>query len=264
MTKILFVADVFGKPGRNVLSAILPTFIAKNGVDFCIANGENAAAGKGLTPEIASLFFQSGVDVITGGNHLWDKKEVFQLLGNDQRVIRPANYPPGVPGPGAGVFTARNKKPVGVMNLLGRTFIREVDCPFRVALSTLEFFRDKTQTIVIDFHGEATSEKTALGWFLDGKVSAVIGTHTHVQTADERILPNGTAYITDAGMTGPFDSVIGVKKEMAIRRFLTQLPERFEPATDDLRLNAVFISVDGVSGKSTAIERIEIKLDDEY
>lgn len=253
--RVLFLADVVGSPGRYALK-VLSSLSAELKADFCIANGENAAGGFGLTRPIAEEFFSLGVHVITSGNHLWDRREATELVAEEPRVLRPANYPPGVPGLGAGVFTARNGSRVAVLNLLGRVFMKEVDCPFRCAEEAVERLRSETPVIVVDVHAEATSEKVALGWFLDGKVSAVVGTHTHVQTADERILPKGTGYITDAGMTGPFDSVIGIEKEAAIQRFLSQTPVRLVPAKLDVRINGVILDIEPTTGVCTHIERL--------
>lgn len=254
--RVLFIADVIGSPGRAALK-VLPSLLRELKADFSIANGENAAGGFGLTKPIADEFFALGIDVITSGNHLWDRKEARELVAEEARVLRPANYPPGVPGLGGGVFRAGDMK-VAVINLLGRVFIKEVDCPFRCADGLIEELRSYTPIIVVDVHAEATSEKMALAWYLDGRVSAVVGTHTHVQTADERILPQGTGFITDAGMTGPFDSVIGIEKEGAIRRFLSQTPVRLTPAKDDVRLNGVILDIDSVSGKCKHLERLSM------
>ena len=258
--RVLFISDVVGSPGRSALKA-LSSLSVRLGVDFCIANGENAAGGFGLTRAIAAEFFSSGVQVITSGNHLWDRKEGSELVAEEPRVLRPANYPPEVPGLGAGVFAARDGTRVGVLNLLGRVFIKEVDCPFRCADQAVEQLKCETPIIIVDMHAEATSEKVAMGWFLDGRVSAVIGTHTHVQTADERILPGGTGYITDAGMTGPFDSVIGIEKEAAIKRFLSQTPVRLVPAKLDVRINGVIVDIEPSSGVCTHIERLSMCAD---
>ncbi len=252
--RVLFISDVVGSAGRSALKRVT-ALMAELGADFCIANGENAAGGFGITRKIADEFFCAGVGVITSGNHLWDRKEAFELVAEEPRVLRPANYPPNVPGVGSGVFVAGDGSRVGVLNLLGRVFIKEVDCPFRRAQSEVAELRRETPMIIVDMHAEATSEKMAMGWFLDGKVSAVIGTHTHVQTADERILPHGTGYITDAGMTGPFDSVIGIDKEAALKRFLAEVPVRLTPAKCDVRINGVVLDI-GSDGVCTSIERL--------
>jgi hypothetical protein len=255
---ILFIADIVGRPGRKAVTGLLPGLITQHDIDVCIANGENAAGGFGLTGSIVTELHQCGVDVITSGNHLWDRKEIIPLLDEDPFLLRPANYPPEVPGCGSVIFEPTGGPPVGVLNLQGRVFISPVDCPFRVADRELAGLKDRTAIVLVDVHAEATSEKIALGWYLDGRVSAVVGTHTHVQTADERILPGGTAYITDIGMTGPHDSILGVKKEPVLERFLTQLPTRFETATSDVRLCGVLIKVDRASGHAIEINRVNI------
>lgn len=255
---ILFIADIVGRPGRRVVSQMLPRLKGEYDVGFCVANGENAAGGFGLTDKVVRRLFSYGIDVITSGNHVWDKKEILPYLDKDLRLLRPANYPPGANGIGSAVFEPKEGTGVGVLNLQGRVFIRELDCPFRVALQEVEKLRGETSIIIVDFHAEATSEKIAMGWYLDGKVSAVIGTHTHVQTADEGILPQGTAYITDVGMTGPHDSVIGIDKEIALRRFLTQTPARFDPAKGDLKFCGAVISIDPDTGKAEDIKRLRI------
>lgn len=231
-------------------------------LDFCIANSENAAGGFGVTKEIAAKIFCQGVDVQTSGNHIWDRKEVLPFLDAEQRYLRPANYPEGNPGFGSGIFTARNGTKVAVINLMGRTFMADIDCPFRKAEALLPKLREKTNVIIIDFHAEATSEKQAFGWFMDGRASAVIGTHTHVQTADEKILPGGTAYITDAGMSGAHESVIGIRKEDALERFLTMIPKRFGVAERDIRLLGVLLEIDEQSGLAVKIERVNLKAGD--
>jgi metallophosphoesterase (TIGR00282 family) len=226
-------------------------------VDLVIVNGENAAAGFGLTAKIAGDLFDLGVDVITSGNHIWDKREIYEHLDREERLLRPANYPPGLPGRGAGLFETSSGIKVGVINLEGRVFMNNLDCPFRTADQLIRELRRHTPIILVDFHGEATSEKMAMGYYLDGQVSAVIGTHTHVQTADERILPGGTAYITDAGMTGSRDAVIGIRKELAIEKFLTQLPVRFEVAKKDSWLCGALVEVDRETGRAVEVQRIQ-------
>lgn len=255
---ILFIADIVGRPGRKAVTGLLPDLIEERDISVCVANGENAAGGFGLTEPIVRELHQCGVDVITSGNHLWDRKEIIPLLDEDPYLLRPANYPPEVPGCGTAIFEPPGGPPVGVMNLQGRVFINAVDCPFRVADRELGYLKERAKIILVDIHAEATSEKIALGWYLDGRVSAVLGTHTHVQTADERILPAGTAYITDAGMTGPHDSILGVKKKPVLERFLTQLPTHFETATSDVRLCGVLVKVDPDSGHAIEIDRINI------
>lgn len=256
---VVFVGDVFGSPGRDFLKEILPSLISKYDADFVIVNGENAAGGNGLTPEVADEIFSCGVDVMTSGNHIWDKKEVFSFLDSDRRVLRPLNYPPGVPGKGSGVFSCRNGQSIGVVSVCGRVFSpASLDCPFRTVDAEVTRLKMTTPTVLVDFHAEATSEKIAMGWHLDGKVSAVFGTHTHVQTADETILPGGTAYITDAGMTGSVEGVLGVKRDIILRHFLTQLPVRHEPAKGRNQLCGVFCSIDP-RGTARTVERIMIR-----
>lgn len=253
---VLFIGDVVGEPGRRAIAAHVPRLREGGNIDFCVANAENAAGGFGLTRQVADELFALGVDVLTGGNHIWDKKEVLDFIDREPRVLRPANYPPGVAGARSGVFTSSSGNRIGVMSLMGRVFMPITDCPFRCADELLPVLRAETKAIIVDVHAEATSEKVAMGWYLDGRVSAVVGTHSHVPTADERILPGGTAYLTDAGMTGPYDSVIGVEKEMAIQRFLTQTPRRFTTATGDARLSGAIIRIDDLSGRALAIERV--------
>ena len=255
---ILFIADVIGAPGRDVVQALLPDLKRRHQVHLTICNGENAAGGFGLTRDSAAALLEAGVDVLTGGNHLWDRRESLSYLAEESRLVRPANLPNGTPGQGWRIVTAADGTSVGVVNLLGRVFMKEAECPFRTADQAVSALRNHCKAIFVDFHAETTAEKMALGWHLDGRVSAVVGTHTHVQTADERVLPGGTAFLTDAGMTGGFTSVIGMDKESALRRFLTLLPDRLTPASGDLRLNAVLVRVDSLTGKARAIHRIEI------
>jgi metallophosphoesterase (TIGR00282 family) len=254
--RILFIGDIVGRPGRQLVRLGLSAIVSRHEVDFVVANGENAAAGFGITREIGDELLGLGVEVLTSGNHIWDKKEALDYIGTEARLLRPANYPAGVPGNGSYVGRARNGRTVGVINLMGRVFMLNIDDPFSVALREIEAMRQRTRIIFVDFHAEATSEKAAMGWHLDGKVTAVVGTHTHVQTADERVLPKGTAYLTDVGMTGPHDSIIGVEIEPALGRFLTGLPARFETATANPRLNAVVIDADDATGRATDIERL--------
>ena len=253
---ILFIGDIVGKPGRQALSRSLHGLVDRHRIDLVIANGENAAGGFGLTIDVAKELFNMGVSCVTSGNHIWDKKEQLPVILADQRIIRPANYPLGVPGNGSATVTTPGGIKVAILNLEGRIFMKNIECPFRIADRELETLRKETPVIIVDFHAEATSEKTALGWYLDGRASAVIGTHTHVQTADERILSKGTAYMSDAGMTGSFDSVIGIGKEEAIHKFLTQLPVRFEIPKRDIRLNGALINIDEITGRALSIERI--------
>lgn len=253
--RILLVGDIIGKKGRQVIRELLPEIRQEYQIDFCIANGENAAGGFGLTQKTANEIFAAGVDTITSGNHIWDKKEIYQIIEN-KNILRPLNYPPGVPGRGYDFYKVKDTL-LSVINLSGRVFIDELDCPFRVVLPEITKIREKTHNIIVDMHAETTSEKVAMGWYLDGKVSAVIGTHTHVQTADERILPEETAYITDVGMTGPRDSIIGVKKEIILKRFLTQIPLRFEVAKGIGQIGAVVVEIDTFTGKAKSINRIQ-------
>ena len=254
---VLFVSDVVGRPGRRAVRTLVPELRERYDIHLCVANGENAAAGFGLTLEIAEDLFDHGVDVLTSGNHLWDRKEIVPVLDRQTSILRPANYPDGAPGCRVAVPNLPDGTSVGVFCLQGRVFLHDSDCPFRTAEALIEDLRGRTRIILVDFHAEATSEKIAMGWFLDGRVSAVIGTHTHVQTADERILPGGTAYLTDAGMTAPFDSVIGIEKEAAIGRFLTQVPHRFEVARNDIRLQGAVVEIDRKTGRALDIRRIE-------
>lgn len=251
----LLIGDVFGEPGRKAVLSLLPSLRREHELDLVIANVENAAAGFGVTPAIARAFLEGGVDVMTSGNHVWDKKEIVEYIGKENLLLRPANYPPGTPGVGSIVVKAGAHR-VGVLNLQGRVFMPTVDCPFRKADEVLPQLREETRAIIVDMHAEATSEKQAMGWYLDGRASAVIGTHSHVQTADERILPGGTAYLTDVGMTGPVDSVIGVARELAIQRFLSALPNRFEPAKGPAALHGVVVRIDPDSGKALEIHRL--------
>lgn len=257
---ILFIGDVIGRPGRRVVRELLPGLVDRHRVDLVVANGENASGGIGLSPKGAEELLAAGVQVLTSGNHIWKKKEIVPYMEDNPDVIRPANYPPATPGAGSTIRETAAGIPVAVMNLLGRTFMEAVDCPFRTAEAEWERLKARTPILLVDFHAEATSEKVALGWFLDGRASAVLGTHTHIQTSDERILPGGTAYLTDAGMTGPADSVIGVKKEIAIDRFLTQMPHKFEVAKKDLVLEGVLVTVDEKSGRALAISRLRERL----
>lgn len=254
--QLLVVGDVHGRPGRRILKERLPRLRARYDARFVIANGENAAGGAGLNRETAQEILAAGVDVITGGNHIWQHRDAFELLDAEPRIIRPLNYPPGAPGRGMTVVTSKDGSTVAVLNLQGRVFMPEVDDPFRAARAEVEGLRERARIIVVDFHAEATSEKIAMGWHLDGKISALIGTHTHVQTADERILPQGTAYISDVGMTGPRDGVIGMDRDRILERFLTGLPVRFEVASGPAQLNAVAVEVDEDSGRARRIERI--------
>ena len=261
LVRILFVGDIVGKPGRLVLRELLPQLIGSRQVDFVIANAENAAGVAGLTPKVAEELLEIGIDVLTSGNHIWRKKEIEPYLKNSGRVLRPANYPPGVAGKGDAVLSTAGGVAVGILNLEGRVFMRPLECPFRAANDLVSKLSEKATILIVDFHAEATSEKQALGWYLDGRVSAVVGTHTHVQTADEQIRSSGTAYITDVGMTGPTDSIIGIKKEEAIAQLITQTPKKFTPAKGDRQLQAVLLDVSPETGRTEGIERICKKLD---
>lgn len=258
---ILFIADIFGAPGRRAVRDLLPELVSSMGIDFLIANVENAAAGFGVTKDILEEMKSLGVECMTSGNHIWDRREVLPVLDQEPLLLRPHNYPPGVPGCGSKVFRTRAGTPIGVLNLMGRVFMNDIEDPFRVADREVAILNEHAKVIFVDFHAEATAEKIALCWHLDGRVSAVVGTHTHVQTADEQIFPKGTGYITDAGMTGPHDSVIGVQKELAIRKFLTQLPTRFEPATGNVKLHGVHLEIDDETGRCRHIERVKVDLD---
>jgi 2',3'-cyclic-nucleotide 2'-phosphodiesterase len=260
--KILFIGDIVGRPGRRAVRELLPAFIEDSRIDLVIANCENAAAGFGITRDIVEELYRCRIDILTSGNHFWDKKEVLEFVDDYETLLRPANYPEGAPGFGSVVMPCPSGVHVGVINLAGRVFMRPLDCPFKIARREIEKLKKRTKILLVDIHAEATSEKQALGWFLDGQVSAVIGTHTHVQTADERILPQGTAYMTDAGMTGPFDSIIGTKKDAVLERFLIQIPNKFEVAKDDVRLQGALMTIDENTGRSLDIERISIKLND--
>jgi metallophosphoesterase (TIGR00282 family) len=259
--KILFIGDIVGQPGRRAVQALVPKLREQHALDFVIANGENSAGGNGITPKTAAEIFSAGVDVITSGDHLWDQKEVMELLANEKRFLRPLNYPAGTPGLGSGVFEVRSQKSevrsqIAVLNLQGRTFMAPLENPFTLALDEIKKLREQTKIIFVDFHAEATSEKIALARMLDGQVSAVVGTHTHVQTADEQIFPGGTAYLTDAGFTGPHESVLGREIEPVIKRFLTAMPQRFEVASERVILHGAVIEIDDASGRAMKIQRV--------
>lgn len=256
--KILFIGDVVGQVGRRMLAQNLGGILDQFKIDLAIANCENAAGGFGLTREIADEFFRMGFHVLTSGNHIWDKKEALQLMQENRRILRPANYPSTAPGFGSVVVETRDGEKVGILNLIGRVFMESVDCPFQIAQTEVDRLKKETDTIIVDMHAEATSEKVAMGWYLDGRVTAVIGTHTHIQTADEKVLTNGTAYISDAGMTGPSDSVIGVKKEHVIERFITKVPVRFETAGGPGQINGVVIETASKNGHAKSISRLQI------
>ncbi|MCL2669462.1 MAG: TIGR00282 family metallophosphoesterase [Syntrophaceae bacterium] len=258
--RILFIADIVGKPGRRIVRELLPGLIEEQRIALVIANCENVASGFGVTAEIVEELYSYRVDVLTSGNHMWDKKEILEAVADDEMLLRPANYPEGVPGRGSVVWTGRDGIPIGVLNLSGRVFMNALDCPFRVAEREIAALQKRARIIIVDMHAEATSEKIALGWYLDGQVTAVLGTHTHVQTADERILPKGTACLTDAGMTGPFDSVLGIKKDAILERFLLQMPNKFEVAKRDVRLQGAIVDCDPLSGRAKAIQRLSLSL----
>jgi 2',3'-cyclic-nucleotide 2'-phosphodiesterase len=267
--RILFIGDIFGRPGRNVVKDRLPSLVKDHAIDLIIANGENSAAGFGITPQLAEELFELGIDVLTSGNHIWDKREIidfFQMAdGNahspSRRLLRPANYAPDLPG--FGLYEGRKGNvSYAVINLQGRVFMASNDDPFRMADQLLK--EVKAKVILVDIHAEATSEKISLGWYLDGRITALVGTHTHVPTADERVLPNGTAYITDVGMTGPYDGVIGVKKELVVGKFLNNMPVRFEAASGDVRLCAVVIDCDETTGRARSIERVMVSESKNY
>ena len=272
--RILFIGDVIGRPGRSATGNILPELEEQYRPQLVIANGENLAGGLGLTQETADELFSYGVDILTTGNHVWDRKEILSYIDLDERILRPANYPQGVPGRGYRVLTGdelrrdtacrvstgeewRGNAPVAILNLSGRIFMDPLDDPFAAAKNIVPELRERANIVILDFHAEATSEKIAMGRYLDGQVSAVIGTHTHVQTADETILPNHTAYITDVGMTGPVNSIIGIRQDLIIKRFLTQMPVRFEVPKGDVIVSAVVVDVDPVTGRATSIERLQ-------
>ena len=256
--RTLFIGDIFGKPGRRLILEKLRGVLHELRIDFCIANIENAAGGFGITPQIADELLNSGIDLLTSGNHIWDKRAILPYLAEQPKLLRPHNYPKGTPGSGIYVGDTNCGVRVGVLNLQGRVFMAAIDCPFTTGLAAIEQIRKQTPIVIVDFHAEATSEKQAFGWYVDGRVTAVVGTHTHVQTADERILPRGTAYITDLGMTGPHDSVIGSVPDLALDRFLRQMPNRLEPATGNLRMCGAVVEIDESNGRATGIQRINL------
>ncbi len=261
MIRIAMIGDIVGRPGRRVLQEKLPRLIEEHCLDAVIANGENAAGGFGITPEIAEDIFQCGVDVITSGNHIWDQKKIEPYIDEQPRLLRPANYPKGCGGRGEVIIPSKKSTDIkiGVINLSGRVFMGSLDCPFQTVVPLIEKLQAETRVIIIDFHAEATSEKMAMACYLDGRISALAGTHTHVQTADERLLPGGTAYITDLGMTGPMDSVIGMKGDRVISKFLTAMPTRFEVASGDVQLQGILLEVDEQQGQARHIARIKLK-----
>jgi metallophosphoesterase (TIGR00282 family) len=254
--RLLFIADIVGQPGRRAVTELVPRLRQEQRLDLVVANGENSAGGSGITVGTAREIFFGGVDVITSGDHLWDQKEVIQLLEQEPRFVRPLNYPPGVPGQGSVLFQSEGLPPVGILNLQGRTFMPPMDSPFQAALAEVERLRRSTKLIFVDFHAEATSEKVALARLLDGRVSALIGTHTHVQTADEQIFPGGTAFLCDGGFTGPHESIIGREIEPVLRRFLTNAPQKFEVARERVRLQGAIVEIDNTTGKALSIQRV--------
>ena len=256
--KILFAADIYARPGRRVAADVIPRLLRERSIDLCIANGENAAGGFGMTETIARKLHSYGVDVITSGNHIWNRDDFVRFLSRSDRVLRPFNYPKEAPGSGSTIVTTKTGTPVGVVNLQGRTFMPTINCPFVLGRAEVERLKRETPVVFVDFHAEATAEKVALGRYLDGIASAVIGTHTHVQTADERVLSGGTAYLTDAGMTGVQDSVIGTRSEIAVRRFVEQVPARFKPAEGRAVFCGAVIEIDEVDGRARGIERLQI------
>lgn len=256
--RILFIGDIFGAAGRGIVSELLQPLVREHQADLVIANCENAAGGFGVTPQIADGLLALGIDVLTSGNHIWDKREIYDYLGRTPQLLRPANYAPELPGRGLYIATARNGEPCAVLNLQGRTFLPPIDCPFRAADRLLAELAPSIKVRFLDFHAEVTSEKAAMGWYLDGRVSAIIGTHTHIPTADTRILPGGAAYQTDCGMTGPYESVIGVEREPILQKFLTALPVRMEAAKKGVELRAVLVDADSATGRATSVQRIAV------
>ena len=259
--RILFLGDVVGKPGRQAIRTLLPGLIGREEIDFVIANCENAAGGAGIDPRSADELLDAGVDVLTSGNHVWRKKEILAYVEAGSKLLRPANFPPGVPGQGFMVGELADGTRVGVLNLIGRVFMDSVDCPFQAVRTLLPQLLAQTSIWIVDMHAEATSEKSAMGWFLDGRVAAVLGSHTHVQTADERILPQGTAYLTDVGMCGPTESVIGVRREQVLHRFLTHMPTRFETAGGPAIVQGAIVNVDRSTGRALGIRRLQERVE---
>jgi metallophosphoesterase (TIGR00282 family) len=258
--KILAIGDIVGKPGRQAVKALLPKIEKEEAIDFSIGNAENAAGGSGITREVCDELLGYGLDVLTSGDHIWRKKEVLDIINIEKRLLRPLNFPDGAPGSGSWIYQLKDGTSICVINIIGRVFMNTLECPFRTMRRELERVKEKTPVIIVDFHAEATSEKIAMGYFLDGLVSAVLGTHTHIQTADEKILPKGTAYITDLGMTGPYDSVIGRTVEEILERFITQLPTRFQVAENDIQLHGAILEIEAKTGRAVSIKRIQRKL----
>jgi len=263
--RILFIGDIVGSPGREIVRERLADIVAQQQVDLVIANCENAASGFGITPRLVEELLAAGVEVLSGGNHIWDRKEIFEYIPHEPRLLRPANFPDGNPGSGLYLGTAKNGVKYAVLNLQGRVFMTPIDCPFRTADRELARIPPGVSVVIVDIHAEASSEKMAMGWYLDGRVTAVIGTHTHVPTADEQILPGGTAFISDVGMTGPHAGIIGMDRDGIIKKFLNGLPARFEVAEGDVQLNAVLIVADAAAGngqpRARSIERLRYRLD---
>ncbi len=257
---ILFIGDIVGRPGRETIEKLLPALKKEYSLDFVVANAENAAGGSGITGKVAEELFNFSVDVLTSGDHIWKKREIFEIIDREERILRPLNFPVGAPGRGYGVFETKKGIKIGVISVVGRVFMDPLECPFHTTMQAAEELSKEAKIILVDIHAEATSEKVALGWYLDGKVSAVLGTHTHVQTADEKILPQGTAYITDVGMTGPCDSVIGRRVEDVLEKFITGVPVRFEVAGENIQLQGVAVDIDEETGKAKSIIRIQKKL----
>lgn len=255
--KILFIGDIVGKPGREAIKQLLPVLKKEYTIDFVIANAENAAGGSGITVKVMQELFDLGIDVLTSGDHIWKKREIISVLDSQDRLLRPLNFPAGSPGKGSMIFKTKKEIRVGVINVMGCVFMEALDCPFRTTRAAIDSLSKETKIIIVDIHAEATSEKVALGWYLDGLVSAVVGTHTHIQTADERILPKGSAYITDIGMCGPLDSVIGRRVEDVLMRFITKIPTRFEIASENIQLQGVVLDIDETTGKANSIVRIQ-------
>jgi len=253
--KILFIGDVVGNPGRKTVKEMIPKIKKEYGIDFCIANCENAAGGSGITYVVAQELYKSGIDGITMGNHTWSKKEILNFIESDPKIVRPANFPRETPGTGSTILE-KDKLKLGLINVQGRVYMSAADCPFKAAERELETLKKQVKVVIVDIHAEATSEKCALAWYLDGRASCVFGTHTHVQTADERILPNGTAYLTDVGMTGPYEGIIGMDRDIIIKKFILHMPERFELAQGKVQFNAVVVDVDERTGRTNSIVRI--------
>jgi len=260
MTRILFIGDIVGRPGRKIVKTVLSELMKTEAVDLVVANGENAAGGFGLSLEVTRELLFSGIDVITLGNHTWDNRDIYNVLDQEPRVVRPANYPDGTPGAGSYLAISAKGEPVGVINLLGQVFLEALQSPFQIADELVSELSKETKIILVDIHAEATSEKMALGWYLDGRVSAVLGTHTHIETADERVLPQGTAYITDVGMTGPINSVLGVDSELVLKKFLTKRPVKFEVAGGPIVLHGVVLEI-SATGLATSIKRVKRELE---